>query len=84
MRAGIAGLVEVDDAAADVALDVALERRSTARDWREVAGADQQFVVIFQKETNCRRASATARRCSTEYMYTGTWNSQQPARRAGV
>lgn len=63
MGAGIAGLVEVDDAAADVALDVALQRRRTARDRREVAGADQQFVVIFQEETNCRRVSAIAGRC---------------------
>jgi len=41
VRTGVAGFVEVDDTTANVTLDVALQRRSTARDRGKVAGADQ-------------------------------------------
>lgn len=37
----VGGLVEVDHTGADVRLEVTLERRSTGRDWGEVAGANK-------------------------------------------
>jgi len=51
VRTGIAGLVEVDHTAADVTLDVALERRGTARDRRKVPGAHEEFVIVLEEET---------------------------------
>lgn len=51
VRTGIARLVEVDNTTADVTLDVALERRSTARNRREVTGAHEEFVVVLEEET---------------------------------
>ena len=53
MGTRVAGLVEVDHTAADVTLDVALERRGTTGDWGKVAGADKKFVIVLEEETAC-------------------------------
>lgn len=58
---GVGGLVEVDDTGGDVTLDVALQRRSTARDGGEVAGADKKFVIVLEEETVYCGAATSAR-----------------------
>lgn len=56
MRGRVGGLVEIDDTAGDVALDVALERRITAWDWCEVAGSDEKLVVVLEKQSATRKS----------------------------
>lgn len=50
VRRRVRRLVKVDASGLDVRLEVALEGRATGRDGREVAGADEQLVVVLQQE----------------------------------
>lgn len=47
MTGRIARFVEVDHTRANVGFEIALERIATHRNWREMPGSDEEFIVIF-------------------------------------
>jgi microcompartment protein CcmK/EutM len=54
MGGRVGGLVQVDNTGADVGLDVALQRGSTARNGSEMSGLDLKLVVVLEEEAISR------------------------------
>jgi hypothetical protein len=58
MAGGVGGLVEVDNAGAEIGFEVALERSASCRNWNEMTGSDKNYSHTCQLYSELWKAAA--------------------------